>query len=373
MKHFAQAERQSSIRRAGRSSKAAPASTTSDHGSLRQAAGYRCACAGGCPRCTTGSQGQRLDAGVRRSLEASYHAQLGDVRVHTGPTAHELTRDAGANAMTSGNDIYFARDRYSPHTAEGWRRIAHEVAHVVQQRRGVAGGAGVYGAAETEARQGAARAYDGRETALSHQSGGLLQREEPETTPASPDYQLQLDPEIQRMALQYYLRWWIGTSLTEGEPSAAPVSEESEAPPAEGTPVVPPVLSPWLYQVPLRPSFLEPIDPGIMEPDIGAIMAPYNARNVPLGARDVDTAGQIFQRNYQFVSMLPDIRSMAPGFIRPLIPNTWRRSIAEAFTGATINAQIRSDYPTPLEAADLSFYRLTGVSTTMIPIPGFSF
>jgi hypothetical protein len=47
--------------------------------------------------------------------------------------------------------------------------------------------------------------------------------------------------------------------------------------------------------------------------------------------------------------------------------------MAEAFTAATLNAQLKSDFPTPIEAADLSFYRMTGVSTTYIPIPGFSF
>lgn len=334
----------------------------------------KCPCAGGCPRCTTSAQpGQPLPAGMRRSLEASYHTDLSAVRMHTGPRAHELARNAGAHAMTGGNDIYFARDRYLPQTAEGWRRIAHEVAHVVQQRHGLARGAGSYARAEAEAERGSAHARAGQPATISQQSGGLLQRDDDASAPtASSEYQLQLDPEIQRLMFQQYLRFWLGTALTEGEP-AEPAEEESEATPSPDAPAAAPLALPPLYQLPLEPEFFRPIDPAMIAPDIGAIMAPYNLRGVPLAARDVDAATAIFQRNYGFVSALPDLRSMAPGFIRPLIPGHWRRSMAEAFTAATLNTQLRSDYPTPLEAADLSFYRMTGISTTYIPIPGISF
>jgi hypothetical protein len=314
---------------------------------------------------------------MRRSLECSYRADLGDVRVHTGADAHEFAHAQHANAVTSGNDIYFARDRYAPETADGWRRVAHEVAHVVQQRNGRATGPATYASAESEARQGAMLAFTGRSAAISQQSAGLLQRDDDKTdtpapAPAAPDNQLHLDPEIQRMALQYYLRWWVGTTLTSGTPSAG-ATDAPTAAPAPDVSTLPPPLAPWRIQMPIQPDFFRPIDPTIIHPDMGALMAPYNNRNVPLGARDVDAATAIFQRNYQFVTALPDLRAMAPSFIRPLIPGTWRRSLAESFTTATMNAQLKSDYPTAIEAADQSFQRITGASTTYIPIPGFSF
>jgi hypothetical protein len=42
----------------------------------------------------------------------------------------------GADAMTVGSDIYLRAGRYAPHTRAGLWLLAHEVAHVVQQRRG---------------------------------------------------------------------------------------------------------------------------------------------------------------------------------------------------------------------------------------------
>jgi len=57
------------------------------------------------------------------------------VRLH--PTgAERACRALGARAFTVGSDIYFGAGAFAPHTPEGLRILAHEVAHVVQQRRG---------------------------------------------------------------------------------------------------------------------------------------------------------------------------------------------------------------------------------------------
>ena len=47
----------------------------------------------------------------------------------------EVCRAFGATALTVGSDIYFRQEAFAPHTPEGLRLLAHEVAHVVQQRR----------------------------------------------------------------------------------------------------------------------------------------------------------------------------------------------------------------------------------------------
>ena len=47
----------------------------------------------------------------------------------------EICRAFGATALTVGADIFFRRKAFAPHTPEGLRLLAHEVAHVVQQHR----------------------------------------------------------------------------------------------------------------------------------------------------------------------------------------------------------------------------------------------
>ena len=53
---------------------------------------------------------------------------------HSG--ANQLCRAFGATALTVGTDIYFRDGAFAPHTRDGLRLLAHEVAHVVQQQRG---------------------------------------------------------------------------------------------------------------------------------------------------------------------------------------------------------------------------------------------
>jgi hypothetical protein len=301
------------------------------------------------------------------------------VRVHTGPAASEAAGRANANAFTVGSNIVFGREMYVPQTRVGFERIAHEVAHTLQQRNGRGPfNLSTHARAEHEATSAAAAVVAGRQAGVSMQTAGVMQRQEAGETSlggrpfrpftSQPEFQLHLDPEIEAMMLQNYVRWWVSSSITEGEP---PTESEEGTGGESGETTTQTVPLP--HELP--PSFFEPYDPELIgvEPDVGAILSPYNARNVPLGARDVDAAATVFRQNYAFVSMLPDIRDAAPGFLRPLIPSHWRRSMAEAFTAATLNAQLKHDYPTPLEAADLSFYRMTGVSTTYIPIPGLSF
>ena len=59
---------------------------------------------------------------------------LSDVRVHTDSTAHDLNHAVSARAFATGTDVYFAQNEYKPNTSDGDRLIAHELAHVVQQR-----------------------------------------------------------------------------------------------------------------------------------------------------------------------------------------------------------------------------------------------
>ena len=81
----------------------------------------------------TRGSGTGLDAGVRSRFEGEL-GPLGDVTVHTDDTADQLNRSVSARAFATGTDVYFAKGEYAPGSADGDRLIAHELAHVVQQR-----------------------------------------------------------------------------------------------------------------------------------------------------------------------------------------------------------------------------------------------
>lgn len=77
--------------------------------------------------------GGRLPGGLRQNFEASLGMGLGDVRVHTGPSADRLNTAIGARAFTVGSDIVVSSGDYKPGTNAGDRLLAHEVGHVAQQ------------------------------------------------------------------------------------------------------------------------------------------------------------------------------------------------------------------------------------------------
>ncbi|WP_055524575.1 eCIS core domain-containing protein [Streptomyces graminilatus] len=75
-----------------------------------------------------------------RRLEHGLRADLSAMRIHTGPTADRLARGLGAEAFASGSHVFFRRGAYRPHSPSGFRLLAHEAAHLVQQARGEVGG-----------------------------------------------------------------------------------------------------------------------------------------------------------------------------------------------------------------------------------------
>jgi Domain of unknown function (DUF4157) len=79
-------------------------------------------------------KGQRLTGDISRRVESSVGSSLDDVRVHTDDHAAALARAVSARAFTVGSDIYFGAGEFNPGTRDGSQLIAHEAAHVVQQR-----------------------------------------------------------------------------------------------------------------------------------------------------------------------------------------------------------------------------------------------
>jgi hypothetical protein len=78
--------------------------------------------------------GDAMESTLRADMEARFSSDFANVRVHTGPEADRSARSLGALAYTSGRDVVFRQRSYSPNTADGRRVIAHELAHVLQQR-----------------------------------------------------------------------------------------------------------------------------------------------------------------------------------------------------------------------------------------------
>jgi hypothetical protein len=83
---------------------------------------------------SAGSAGRPLDQATRALAEPRFGHDFSQVRVHTDAPAAESARALGARAYTVGRDIVFGGGEYAPHSAAGQRLLAHELAHVVQQR-----------------------------------------------------------------------------------------------------------------------------------------------------------------------------------------------------------------------------------------------
>lgn len=86
---------------------------------------------------TTGSSaGGPMDAGTRSFMESRFGHDFSGVRIHHDHRAAESARSFDALAYTHGSDIVFGQGQYDPHSNRGRHLLAHELAHVVQQRSG---------------------------------------------------------------------------------------------------------------------------------------------------------------------------------------------------------------------------------------------
>ncbi|MEO6530342.1 MAG: DUF4157 domain-containing protein [Specibacter sp.] len=78
--------------------------------------------------------GQPLETSARHRMEAGFGQDFSNVRIHTGPLAAESANSIAAAAYTTGHHIVFGAGAYTPGTEGGAHTLAHELAHVVQQR-----------------------------------------------------------------------------------------------------------------------------------------------------------------------------------------------------------------------------------------------
>ena len=83
---------------------------------------------------TSRGGGERLGPDTRTRMEGAFGVDFGDVRVHADAGAAGLNHSLSARAFATGSDLFFGAGQYSPGSAEGERVLAHELAHVVQNR-----------------------------------------------------------------------------------------------------------------------------------------------------------------------------------------------------------------------------------------------
>jgi hypothetical protein len=73
--------------------------------------------------------GDPLPNHVRNYMEPRFGADFGQVRIHTGSDAAQMSKDIGAQAFTHGSNIYFGNGHHPTDLA----LTAHELTHVIQQ------------------------------------------------------------------------------------------------------------------------------------------------------------------------------------------------------------------------------------------------
>jgi hypothetical protein len=81
--------------------------------------------------------GEPLPSDAREQMERGFSERFDHVRIHRDGRASELSETIRAEAFTLGRDIFFRDGAFAPDTAYGQRLLAHELAHVVQQRQGI--------------------------------------------------------------------------------------------------------------------------------------------------------------------------------------------------------------------------------------------
>ena len=79
-------------------------------------------------------KGQKMDKNTRNEMERGFGADFTDVSIHSGTEAQTMSSELGAQAFTSGKDIYFNEGKYNPESKEGKHLLAHELTHTIQQK-----------------------------------------------------------------------------------------------------------------------------------------------------------------------------------------------------------------------------------------------
>lgn len=79
-------------------------------------------------------KGNPINSSTRGRMESAFGTNFSDVQIHTDSKASGLSGGMNARAFTVGNHIAFGSGEHKPGTLVGDALMAHELAHVVQQK-----------------------------------------------------------------------------------------------------------------------------------------------------------------------------------------------------------------------------------------------
>jgi len=82
-------------------------------------------------------RGQPLSNNTRVPMEQAFGADFSGVRVHADIESDKLNNSLQARAFTTGQDVFFKEGEYNPGSANGRKLLAHELTHVLQQKKGM--------------------------------------------------------------------------------------------------------------------------------------------------------------------------------------------------------------------------------------------
>ncbi|MBK8983216.1 MAG: DUF4157 domain-containing protein [Ignavibacteria bacterium] len=85
------------------------------------------------------SGGERLSDEARKFFEPKFGYDFSNVKIHKDSVATKSAQSINALAYTSGNNIVFNQNQYSPETDTGKKLLGHELTHVIQQGSGAPG------------------------------------------------------------------------------------------------------------------------------------------------------------------------------------------------------------------------------------------
>lgn len=315
-----------------------------DGGPARLQPARPCPCAGDCPRCG----GRPLPAPLAGALSRHLGADLSAVRLHTGAAA--AVAAAGARrAFAQGDHIVIAASQVG---VQDLPLLAHEAAHVVQQRGGAGHPSASTASLESEARRSAAALATGQPAPPvqpGRAAAGAPQFDEPASPPSTAG------EEPDELRAQAWFADWLAQQQQLGAGGAGGIGA------TRGVPLR------WLEP----PSLL-----GAETLDVGSLYTPYHQRNLfpggGLAVRDAPVIDSLFADRFRFVSLLPEVRDIVPSFARPWIPANWRVGLAATLTSTTVDWALSRDHPNFFDLSNRSFEQFTGAttySTPMLPVP----
>jgi hypothetical protein len=137
-------------------------------------------------------------------MDPLFGHDFSNVRVHADPMADRAAAAVDAHAYTVGTHIVFAEGHYAPHTVEGRRLLAHELAHTVQQGEwGTTQTLEIHDRGEAAAGRAATAVAHGRPVGdLGPRFGAGIQRQTPYRSPR-PSVRLPAVEEAVRQVAQF--------------------------------------------------------------------------------------------------------------------------------------------------------------------------